>query len=248
MVTYMNEQKIRSLEDVRIFLAGTMEVEFSIQDKDERYRWIEQTLRRFKYRTLGRADRGLVLRYVERVSGYSRQTVTRLVAQYRDRGKLRRRQRTVAGFARYYTDADARLLAELDELHGTPCGAAAKKLCERMYRVHGDERFRRSRTSRSRTCTTCALDTVHQGDLDGIKGVYHINAVDEVTQFQCVLSVERISERFLIPVLEAILETFPFTIQGFHADNGSEYINHRVAELLNKLNEPRLSMQSPAGF
>ena len=51
-----------------------------------------------------------------------------------------------------------------------------------------------------------------------------------------MLSVERISERFLIPVLKAILETFPFTIHGFHADNGSEYINHRVAELLNKLN------------
>ena len=51
-----------------------------------------------------------------------------------------------------------------------------------------------------------------------------------------MLSVERISERFLIPVLETILETFPFAIQGFHADNGSEYINRRVAELLNKLN------------
>ena len=80
------------------------------------------------------------------------------------------------------------------------------------------------------------LDTVHQGDLDGIKGVYHINAVDEVTQFQCVFSVERISERFLLPVLTAILGTFPFVVQGFHTDNGSEYINRRVADLLNKLN------------
>ncbi len=138
MVTHMNDKKIRSLEDVRTFLAGTTEMEFSIQGKDESYRWIEQTLRRFKYRTLGRAERGVVLRYLERVSGYSRQTVTRLVTRYRKHGKLRRRQRTMAGFARYYTDADARLLAELDELHGTPCGAAAKKLCECMYRVHGD--------------------------------------------------------------------------------------------------------------
>ena len=89
MVTYMNEQKIQTLEDVKVFLAGTLEVEFSIQDKDERYRWIEQTLRRFNYRALGRAERGLVLRYAERVSGYSRQTVTRLVAQHRDTGKLR---------------------------------------------------------------------------------------------------------------------------------------------------------------
>ena len=68
------------------------------------------------------------------------------------------------------------------------------------------------------------IDTVHQGDLDGVKGVYHINAVDEVTQFECVFSVERITERFMIPVLEMILETFPFQVHAFHADNGSEYI------------------------
>ena len=79
------------------------------------------------------------------------------------------------------------------------------------------------------------VDTVHQGDQDGIKGVYHINAVDEVTQYEIVLSCSRISEQFLIPVLTEMLEIFPFNISGFHADNGSEYINHQVAKLLNKL-------------
>ena len=79
------------------------------------------------------------------------------------------------------------------------------------------------------------IDTVHQGDLDKHKGVYHINAVDEVTQFEVVCSVEKISERYLIPALEQLLETFPFTVLGFHSDNGSEYINKRVAELLEKL-------------
>ena len=79
------------------------------------------------------------------------------------------------------------------------------------------------------------VDTVHQGDQDGAKGVYHINAVDEVTQFQLVGTVEAISERFLLPVLEGLIKAFPFVIQGIHADNGSEYIHHRVAALLNKL-------------
>ena len=64
MVTYMNDKKIRTLEDVRAFLAGSAAMEFSITDKAERYRWIEQTLRRFQYRTLGRADRGVILRYL----------------------------------------------------------------------------------------------------------------------------------------------------------------------------------------
>ena len=76
---------------------------------------------------------------------------------------------------------------------------------------------------------------MHQGDLDGVKGVYHINAVDEVTQWQIVGACEHISEAYLIPVLEAMLAQFPFRIQGFHSDNGSEYINHTVSDLLNKL-------------
>ena len=79
------------------------------------------------------------------------------------------------------------------------------------------------------------VDSVHQGDLDGIKGVYLINAVDEVTQFQAVFAVEHISEAYLLPVLEAMMDAFPFVIRGFHSDNGSEYVNRRVAELLEKL-------------
>jgi transposase InsO family protein len=79
------------------------------------------------------------------------------------------------------------------------------------------------------------VDTVHQGDWDGVKGVYHINAVDEVTQWQVVSAVAQISEAALLPVLEAMLLQFPFRIRGFHSDNGSEFINHTVAKLLNKL-------------
>jgi transposase InsO family protein len=79
------------------------------------------------------------------------------------------------------------------------------------------------------------IDTVHQGELDAVKGVYHINAVDEVTQWQVVGATAQISEAWLIPVLEAMLRQFPFRIVGFHSDNGSEFINHTVAKLLNKL-------------
>jgi transposase InsO family protein len=79
------------------------------------------------------------------------------------------------------------------------------------------------------------VDTVHQGDWDGGKGVYHINAVDTVTQWQVIGCAAKISEQFLIPVLEAMLHQFPFRIQGFHSDNGSEFINHTVAKLLEKL-------------
>jgi hypothetical protein len=69
------------------------------------------------------------------------------------------------------------------------------------------------------------VDTVHQGDRENTKGVYHINAVDEVTQWQVVGAVAHIGEAWLMPVLEAMLEQFPFVIRGFHSDNGSEFIN-----------------------
>jgi hypothetical protein len=66
-----------------------------------------------------------------------------------------------------------------------------------------------------------------------MKGIYHINAVDCVTQYEGVATCERISEVFLIPVLDALLQSFPYVIFDFHTHNGSEYINRHVAALLN---------------
>jgi transposase InsO family protein len=79
------------------------------------------------------------------------------------------------------------------------------------------------------------VDTVHQGDQDGRKGLYHINAVDEVTQWEIVAATPQISELWLMPILTAMLDQFPFAIRGFHSDNGSEFINYTVAHLLGKL-------------
>ncbi|MEK7142571.1 MAG: integrase [Patescibacteria group bacterium] len=79
------------------------------------------------------------------------------------------------------------------------------------------------------------VDSVHQGDSGEVKGVYHINFVDETTQWQIVGCAERISESFLIPVMEGCLDQFPFVIKEFHSDNGSEFINQIVAKLLNTL-------------
>ena len=79
------------------------------------------------------------------------------------------------------------------------------------------------------------VDSVHQGDLEKEKGVYHINIVDEVTQWEIVGCVEKISEYFLAPLLKDLIAQFPFTILNFHSDNGSEFINKIVAQLLNKL-------------
>ncbi|MCP5018967.1 MAG: transposase family protein [Ketobacter sp.] len=273
MKTIMNDTQIKTLEQVRQFLNGTGAIDLVIETKEARYDWIRDTLIRFGYRQLGKADKGLLLNFLHKVSGYSRIQIKRLVKQYLKTGRLQRRQRTVKGFTRKYIPEDIRLLAHTDELHGTLSGPATKKLCERAWERFGQTEYhrladisvghlynlRRSTTYRGvrhhfeKTRSTVSsigerrqpqpdgkpgylrVDTVHQGDLDGVKGVYHVNAVDEVTQFEIVCSVEKISERYLLPVLEAQLEQFPFVILAFHADNGSEYINKHVAQLLNKL-------------
>lgn len=76
---------------------------------------------------------------------------------------------------------------------------------------------------------------MHQGDQAGQKGVYHINTVDEITQFEFIGAVESISQHSLTPVLLKLIESYPFLIREFHADNGSEYVNRIVVKLLNKL-------------
>jgi len=76
---------------------------------------------------------------------------------------------------------------------------------------------------------------VHQGRKDGQEGIFFVNSVDTITQWQNIGCVETISERHMLPVLEAILHQYPFRILGFHSDNGSEFLNRRVAKMLNKL-------------
>lgn len=273
MVINMNDEQMHTLAQIQAFLDGTTAVDFAVA-ADERYDFIARTIRRFGYGRLKRADKAIVLRFLERVSGYSRQQITRLVKRGRERRPLIKRYKgSRTSFARTYTGADVLLLAHTDTLHGTLSGLATKKLMERAFVIFGDARYRRLATisvghlynlrhsigyqrqrqvwTKTRPVTVpigerrapapdnrpgyLRVDTVHQGDLDGIKGVYHINAVDCVTQYEGVASCERISEAFLIPVLEELLLSFPFVILGFHSDNGSEFINAPVVKLLNKL-------------
>ena len=272
----MNEAQVRTLEQVRQVLAGTQAMEFQAAAGDAgRYAWIESVLRRFEYRRLPRADRGPVLAYLQRLSGYSRAQVTRLVARWIG-GKplLKNYGAPKHAFARRYTPVDVALLAEVDRAMGTLSGPATACVLRRQRDVFGDERFVRvgsisvghlynlrhsagyrnqrvvmTKTQPGKASTIgvrkapapegrpgfVRIDSVHQGDLDGVKGLYHINAVDCVTQWQVVASVQTISEVHLLSVIEEMLTQFPFEILGFHADNGSEYVNHRVAKMLEKL-------------
>jgi hypothetical protein len=222
-----------SLEQIRVFLNASDEVEFKARDRGDVYAWLSQTLRQQRYRELKRRSRGLVRRYLEKLTGLSRAQITRLIAMYMEgkpvQPKAYRRRR----FPQRYTQDDIVLLAATDEAHETPSGPAMRKILERAYYDFRESKYRRlaelsvaqmyrlrkSRTYRQRRVayqptrpTQVAIgerrrpepdgrpgylrvDTVHQGDLDGVKGVYHINAVDEVTQWQVVGATAQISFR-----------------------------------------------------
>ena len=270
----LQTQGLKTLEQVRAFVAGNAPVFFTLNDRASAHAWMADTLRRFGYKHASRAERGVLRHYLAKATGLSRAQVTRHITQFLAQGRIADQRRAPAvPFARRYTLADILLLAEVDTLHGTLSGSTTRKLCERAFVLHGDTRFERlagisnghlynlrshktyqsARGSFDKTRPVktnigerqkpfpegrpgfLRVDSVHQGDLDGIKGVYLINAVDEASQFQGVCAVAKISEVFLLPVLAAMMAAFPFVILGFHSDNGSEYINHQVAKLLEKL-------------
>lgn len=270
----MSLDQLTTIEAIQQFLDGTQAVAFGIAtNKQERYRWVQNTLVKHQYILRSKADKGLITRYLIKVTGYSPAQTKRLVRQYVQTGKVTVNIARNNGFKRAYTDADIRLLASMDERHGQPSGGVLKKLCERAYQQFGQEQYQRlarisvshlynlrqSNTYQRQRCTLTKtqptkatigvrrqplpnqqpgyirIDSVHQGDQDKRKGIYHINAVDEVTQFQVIVTLARINEEHMLPALKQLLDTFPFKIRGFHADNGGEYINYSVAELLEKL-------------
>ena len=269
----MHEAEKLNLDQIEVFLNASEEIRFEGENRQQVYGWVEQVLRQQQYQKQGRGARGLLRRYLGKMTGLSRAQVTRLIARYRAKGELQPAPYRRHRFPQRYTRADIELLATVDEAHETLSGPATRRILEREYQDYGkpeyqrlasisvahlynlrqQPRYRQRRLNYVKTKPTAVtigerrrpdpqgqpgylrVDTVHQGDRPGAKGVYHINAVDEVTQWQIVGATAHISEAWLEPVLAALLRQFPFRIRGFHSDNGSEFINQSVAKLLNKL-------------
>ena len=238
----------RAIEQIKEFLAGTTEVAFSNPTDVAALRSVIATvLRRYRYFRLSKGPRGVLFAYMQRLTGYSRQHLSKLIAQFRDTRSLKPRKRVSrTSFVRQYTPEDVALLAQTDSLHDTLSGPATKVLLRRaiehfgdtryarlsqisvshLYNLRGSEPYRKQRLVWHRTRPApgaigirqapapqgvpgywwsfdhIRIDTVHQGDRDGLKGVYPINAVDMalgqplVTQWELVASVEHISEAY----------------------------------------------------
>ena len=238
----MDETRLRTIEQLEEFLKATPEVAFTapgvgVAPDIQRYQHISRVLARFDYPQRDKRERGVVLAYLRRTSGYGRAQLTRLVARWAanrvaQHPLVKRYRAPAAPFARKYTAADVELLVEMDRAHEDVCGPATAHLLQRAHAVYGDPRYerlaglsvshlynlckradyqaRRVRFVKTRAvCNPIGLrkapspngragyvriDTVHQGDLDGVKGVYHITCVDEVSQWQVQACVQGICQ------------------------------------------------------
>ncbi len=271
-ITMQNIERL-TLDQIREFVEGSRTIGFSAPKREAVYEFIERILKAQQYRRLGRGQKGIVRRFLVKMSGLSRAQLTRWIGCWMKTRRVKRKPACRPSFPRRYTVADIALLAGVDAAHEELSGPAVRRVMQREYDVFGKMEYVRLagisvshiynlrdstvyRSQRVRVHHTQArqvgiaerrkpdprgqpgylrVDTVHQGNHDGQAGLYHINAVDTVTQWQVVGCVETISERHLIPVLEAMLHQFPFLLLGFHCDNGSEFINRIVAQLLQKL-------------
>ena len=268
----MENSRLVNFTQIKEFLKGTTTIDFSTESKKEKYAFIKEVFDRFKYTSLARKQKGLVRRYVRKVTGYSSAQITRVFVKsfYGNPYRASVKRNT---FSKKYTTKDIELLVKTDNLHGRLNGVATKHILYREYHDFQKEEYKRiSQISvshiynfrKTKTYFHAALtytktspvkrnigerkkpepngepgyirvDSVHQGDKEGEKGVYYIDSVDEITQWQIVMCTEKISEAYLLPIVEMMIEQYPFRIKEFHTDNGSEYVNKYLVTLLNKL-------------
>ena len=228
----MQEAEKLSLEQIQAFLASSEGLHFAGEKPQQVYNWMERVLGHQQYAQQGRRARGLLCRYIAKITGLSRAQVTRLIRRYLEQGKIAGLVYQRHRFAQRYTRADVELLASVDEAHETLSGPATRRVLQREYQQYGQlefqrlagisvahlynlrkqQRYREHRLHYTKTWPSkvligerrrpdpqgqpgfLRLDTVHQGDHQGDKGLYHINAVDEVTQWEIVTSTPRINE------------------------------------------------------
>src|SRR3989338_504806 len=229
MTLTMNDSHINNINQVEEFVkvAGQNKnnndrgIEFECRSRKERYLWIDQTLGRFCYFSLGKKDKGIIGNFIKILTGISASQLTKLIAKKKRFGKLFFNQSGRHKFVTTYTTADVALLAITDNAHSRLSGKATKHIFEREYQIfhkkeyvqlqnisvshiynlRGKRQYLSNTLFWQKTKPTpvnigqrakpeplgkpgyIRVDTVHQGDRDKEKGVYHLNFVDEVTQW-----------------------------------------------------------------
>lgn len=241
-----------------------LNLSLSSGDIGRKYAFIDNTVDRLEYRRLNRKDKTAVRHYLKKLTGYRHSQLNRLINRAIE-GKLQRQPYHRVNPRRIYTSTDIKLLETTDELHLRLSEKATKEILRREFEIFGKPEYqtmagishghitnlRHSPIYKSHWVNhtqarqvpigitrppenfgkpgSIRIDTVHQRD------VYHINAVDEISQWEILVCVPQICEDWMVSALELLLDQFPFIIFNFHSDRGAEAINYLVADFLERL-------------
>ena len=260
----MDIKYIESLDQLRTFIKGSRQFTLKAKTIEDRYEIIERIVDKFDYPRLSRKEKHVVLVVLKIFTGYKHSQLHRLIEACLQR-KLSRKKYIRVNIHRTYTGKDIELLEKTDELHYRLSAAATHEIMRRQYELFGKKEYENvshisfshinnlresdrykakylhhtharqisigetAKPNPNNMPGSIRVDTVSQND------VFHINSIDEITQWEVVVCVPQITERYLLPALQSMLDQYPFVVFNFHSDRGSEFINRIVEYLLNKL-------------
>lgn len=255
---------MESIEQLEQLVNSSERLVLSLETIEDKYHLIDRTVDRFRYKTLGRKQKHVVYRYLRKLTGYKKAQLLRLIKRAVVGTLVRKAYRRVNP-NRIYTPSDVKLLEKTDELHLRLNAAATHEILRREWEVFDHKEYQRIsgvsvshinnlrhhpvyvnswvNATKPREIAigstkppepnnlpgAIRIDTVHQRD------VFHVNAVDEITQWEIVVCVPVIAESVMKPALAFLLDQFPFTVFNFHSDRGGEFINYTVEAMLNRL-------------
>lgn len=230
----------------------------------EKYKFITKTVFKFGYFKLCKKDKRVVLMYLKKITGYKHTQLFNLVERVRI-GKLVKTKYIRVNPSKIYTGVDIKLLEKTDELHLRLSEMATQKILKREFEIFGHSEFQTISSVSHSHITNLRNSLVYKSgwinhtkarqiqigttmkpesfnrpgsirvDAVNQRDIYHINAVDEITQWEVVFAVPQITEDWMLVALEAIFNQFPFKIFNFHSDRGHENINYQIADFLQKL-------------
>jgi len=265
MQIIMNDMRFTDVTQLASFLQGSQKLALRVTNQQEKYRCIRDTVKRLHYHTLKRKDKHMVILYLRKITGYKKTQLITLIqkAQIKDLVKkeyvreatyhtygvsdisllektdeyhLRlNREATKALLWRAWNIFHEKEYAHIAAISPSHIDNLRKTQTYKTTWVNGTKSVvvaigkTEKPENPNNAPGSLRIDTCHQRD------VYHIHAIDEVTQWEVVICVPQIAEAYVKPALELLLELFPFVIFNFQSDRGSEFINKIVSEMLNKL-------------
>jgi len=262
----MDDSRLNNINQIEAFLKGSQKLVVTLKNSpiSEKYKFINQTIFKFRYFKLSKRDKRVILLYLRKITGYKHTQLFNLVERAGN-GKLFKAKYVRINPSRIYTGGDIKLLEKTDELHLRLSERATKEILRREFEVFGHGEFQTISSVSHSHITNLRHSLVYKSgwinhtkarqiqigktakpdsfgrpgsirvDAVNQRDIYHINAVDEVTQWEVVVCVPQLTENYMLAALKEIFSQFPFKIFNFHSDRGHENINYQIANFLQKL-------------